>query len=114
MSAILLTNDLMVSSQLSGAAERAGVKLITVGSPDALIEQASGCRLVIFDLNQPGLELASLVPRLKACQPPPTLLAFGSHVHEALLSWAAAAGCDRVVTRGQFHRHAEAIFKELA
>lgn len=114
MSAILLSNDLMVSSQLAGAAARAGVKLATVGSADALVQQAQECRLVIFDLNMPGLELAGLVPRLKAMQPPPTLLAFGSHVHEALLSWAAAAGCDRVVTRGQFHHNAEAIFKELA
>jgi hypothetical protein len=40
---------------------------------------------------------------------PPTIIAFGPHVHEALLDAATQAGCDEVFSRGQFFAQLDEI-----
>ncbi len=116
MSAILLTTDLMTASKAQGAAARAGCSLRTVADAPALLIQAEqqGAGLVILDLSMPGIDPASLVPRLRALAGRPTILAFGPHVHEAQLQAAAEAGCDAVIARGQFHAQAEQILARHA
>ena len=111
MSASLLTTDLMTASKAQGAAMRAGCTLRTAANVDVLLAQAAepGCRLVILDLGTPGLDPAELVPRLRSLESRPTILAFGPHVHEARLQAAIQAGCDLVISRGQFHAQAEEI-----
>ena len=60
--------------------------------------------LVLLDLNTPGVNLADLIPALRdAANPPRSIIAYGPHVHEDRLAAAAAAGCDEVLTRGQFN-----------
>ncbi len=112
MSAVLLTTDLMTASKAQGAATRAGCTFKMAASASALLIQAaeSGTTLVILDLSTPGLDPATLVPQLRALPCRPAILAFGPHVHEALLQTAVDAGCDRVIPRGQFHAQAEVIF----
>ena len=110
MSAIALVSDLMMQSQVSGAAERAGVSLVIVSSADALWAKATVTPpdLVVVDLSHPGLEPAALMQRLQ-----PLLatgartVAFGPHVHKARLEAAAAAGFTAVLSRGQFHANME-------
>lgn len=104
MSAILLSSDLACSSKVSGAASQAGFSLAVAMSPAALLDKAAGCRLVLLDLNSPGVDPGELVPELRALQPPPdVIVAFGPHVHELKLNAARDAECDEVLTRGQFH-----------
>jgi CheY-like chemotaxis protein len=121
MSAILLTSDLMTASKAQGAATRAGCPLKTVGSEQALLaaaaEQAAAqnvAGLLILDLTTPGIDLPALVPQLRALAGRPQILAFGPHVHEARLQAAAEAGCDSVITRGQFHAQAQEILARHA
>jgi DNA-binding NarL/FixJ family response regulator len=114
MHVLLLTADLMCSSQLAGAVERAGAVLAVAGGADRLIALAAEhpAALVALDLNAPGADPAALVPRLRALpQPPRAILAFGPHVHEARLAAAQAAGCDQVLSRGAFYPQAEEIVR---
>jgi DNA-binding NarL/FixJ family response regulator len=117
MPAVALISDLAMQSQVSGAAVRAGVSLEIAGSADALLAKVESAhpRLVILDLSHPTIDPRRLVPRLKSILPPgSTVLAFGPHVHKELLSAAAEAGCDQVISRGQFHAQMEEILMQLA
>ena len=100
MSAILLTSDLACSSKLTGAASQAGFSMAVAMSPVALLEKAAGCRLVLLDLNSPGVDPVELVPKLRSLHPSPAaIVAFGPHVHESKLNAARDAECDEVLTR---------------
>ena len=104
MSVLLLTADLMCSSRVAGAAAATGKALQVAMSPSELLAQAAGKTLVILDLDSPRADPANLLPRLRALSPPPAkVIAFGPHVHAATLAAARAAGCDEVLTRGQFY-----------
>ena len=106
MPTILLSADLMMSSQVAGAAARQQVQLVTLGNPSALAghESVAGADLVILDLTLASLDPAAIVSALKSLPDPPRrIIAFGPHVHAARLTAAKAAGCDAVLSRGQFH-----------
>lgn len=116
MSAILYTADLTCSSKTLAAATRTGMGVVAAMSESALIAAASaGVRLVIVDLSIPRLDIRQTVAKLRGLAPPPhSILAFGPHVHDALLAEAQEAGCDRVLTRGQFHATLDDLLRELA
>ena len=117
MPVILLTSDLACSSRVAGAAASRSVGCKTVMAVDRLLEQASGepVRLVLLDLTTPGLDCLKLVPKLRAAQsPPPTIIAFGPHVHEQHLAAAKQAGCDFVLARGQFYAQAAELIQQFA
>ena len=57
---------------------------------------------VILDLSNPGLNIGETVANLKRLEPPPRVVAYGSHVDTATLKAARAAGCDVVMPRSQF------------
>lgn len=112
---LLLSNDLMLVSQVSGAAARGGGSLRTAANAEQLLAQlaSSPAPLVILDLATPGLAIDQLVADVKAIQAGAgealKLIAFAPHVHEARLAAAKQAGADRVLTRGQFHTQMDAI-----
>lgn len=105
MAALALVSDLVMQSQMAGASTRAAVQLKTVGSAEALLAEAEATRpaLVLLDLSHPGVDPGALVERIKSLSPETTIVAFGPHVHKELLAAAEAAGCDQVISRGQFH-----------
>src|SRR4051812_43657479 len=115
MTIVALVSDLAMQSQLSGAADRAGVIVEKVSSADALLAKIAvgPARLVIVDLSHPGLDPAQLMPAIKAHLPSDaTLVAFGPHVHKSRLEAAVEAGCDVVISRGQFHAGMEEILRQ--
>ncbi len=117
MAVLALISDLMMQSQVTGAATRAAARLKIATSGEALLDEAAKDppRLVIVDLSHPGLHVNELFGRLKALLPSgSTTLAFGPHVHAARLAEAAQAGCDTVISRGQFHAQMDAILKRYA
>jgi CheY-like chemotaxis protein len=100
MAVVLFTTDLMCSSRVTGTP---GAEVRVAMSPTDLLA-AAGQALVILDLESPGADPAELMPRLRALNPPPVkVIAFGPHVHTARLQAARDAGCDEVLTRGQFY-----------
>jgi len=106
MSALFLTSDLVFASKVAGAALRQSVIVETALTPDVLFGKAQGqsLDLVIIDLSLPKLELRELIDRLRALpNPPRAIVGFAPHVHEAVLQAAQQAGCDVVMSRGQFN-----------
>ncbi len=103
---LFVSGDLMFGSQLSFAANRAGASLVSAPTLAAVRDKVSTTtpRLVLIDLNAASRELAEIVAVLRGLDPVPYIVAFGPHVHDALLEQARSAGCDRVLTRGQFHK----------
>lgn len=117
MSAVLLSTDLLGISKIAGAAERAGCTLATATSMADVIARinVAPARLLVIDLSTTRDDLAHLVQAVRALsQPPVAILAFGPHVHEARLQSARDAGCDAVLSRGQFQATADAIFGQYA
>ena len=112
---LLLSTDLLSSSQIAGAAARVGTTLLTVATPEKLLEQLSAdaaqpASLLVMDLNSWRWDLAEWLPRIRgAAHPPGRIVAFGPHVHAERLAAAQAAGCDEVLTRGQFFARMEAV-----
>lgn len=105
MAVVLLSGDLMGASRVEGAARLLGVEFRMVGSVDAVVDccAAQPVALVMVDLATAGLDVAALVERLKGrSNHVPAIVAFGPHVHDAMLTAAKEADCDRVVSRGQF------------
>ena len=106
MSVVALISELMMQSQVSGAAQRACAELVLVSSENALLEKIAEASpgLVVVDLSHPGLDPVQLMERLRPVLPAgAATLAFGPHVHKAKLEAAAAAGFTGVMSRGQFH-----------
>jgi len=118
MAIAFLTNDLLFASRVKGVAERLGQALEVVGSVDTLVERASESpkQLVLLDLSTPGIDPREVVDKLRSIDDaaPPKLVAYAPHVHEAKLLAATEAGCDEVLTRGQFNNQIERVLAQYA
>jgi CheY-like chemotaxis protein len=110
---LFLTNDLMFTSRVAGAAAKLGAALEIAGSDQLLLEKliaASERAVVVLDLNASGVDPLSIVPKLRAAERPPrAILSYGPHVHEQRLAAAKTAGCDEVFSRGQFNAQMDEI-----
>ena len=119
MHVLFLTDDLMFASRVVGAAN--GLKLeVQLVAPAKVAELAAdpNCRLVLADLQVLGPSATEILPRVKQMFPQARLIGFGPHVATEMLSNAQAAGCDQVLTKGEFQRqHGDlllAVAKEIA
>jgi CheY-like chemotaxis protein len=115
MQAVLLSTDLMMISAAQGAADRHGVSLAVVSDAEQVVALCDAATpLIAIDLRTPGLDVAALVPRVRRGATPQALIvACGPHVHTEALAAAAQAGCDEVITRGQFERRFDALLGAL-
>ena len=116
MLVLLLSGDLATSSKVAAAAARQNVPLEVALSAAALVEKAAAAQadLVILDLSSAGLDARAVISQLRELTSAPrAIIAFGPHVHEALLAAAKDAGCDRVLSRGQFHARVDEILAEV-
>lgn len=103
MDVLLLSTDLMLVAQVGGAVRATGRKLHAAATLEGETEGAAADALVLVDLALPGLAIEAVMARLRGAQQPPrAIVAFAQHVHAARLQAATAAGCDEVLSRGQF------------
>ena len=112
----MLTTDLLLQSQLAGAAQVAGASVAVVATVDALRDKiaADPPRLVILDLGNTALDPRTVVSEVRAVASEVAIVAFGPHVNRERLDTARAAGCDVVMSRGQFHAQMPAILQRFA
>ena len=105
MSGLLLSDDLIFTSRITGTARALGLSMQTardVPLLQALARQQAPTG-VIVDLANPGLAIADLIVWLKEnIWPMPRVVAYGSHVDVETLKKARAAGCDLVLPRSKF------------
>ena len=100
---ILLANDLMLGSTVSGRAVSAGKRFCSAGSVADVVAAIGEdpAAMLLVDLGMPGLDVASLAESI----PNDVLqraVAYGPHVHTAKLDAAENAGFGKVMSRGQF------------
>lgn len=112
---LLYATDLMTISQARGAAGACGGTTASVGSAAALAEKLKGEPVggVVIDIDHAKGDLPALVAAIRAANPATRIAAFGPHVREEALAAAQAAGCDLVLTRGQFLKGMPAVFQQL-
>ena len=111
---LLLSDDMIFSSRITGTAQALGLKVNAVKSAKNLMAQAKERTptCVILDLSHPDLRVPESIGELQeVCSPMPRLVAYGSHVDAATLRAAREAGCDVVLPRSQF---VEKLPQELA
>lgn len=114
MHGLYLTKDLFFASRVTAAARSLGAELRVVGSLEELRQQPDpeACSLALLDLDAPNLNPSEVVAELRQGEGAgPRIIAFGSHIHEDRLDAARQAGCDQVLTRGQFDRQAGEILR---
>lgn len=99
----VLCDDLMFSSRITGTARALNLEMRACRRPADLqnLTAAQPLACAIVDLDQPDLDIASLVGAVKQAGPA-TVVGFGSHVATETLRAARAAGCDLVLPRSQF------------
>ena len=116
MQFILLSSDLMLMSAAQGAADRHGATVAVIGDAVGVAERcaAEPIELIAIDLRLQGLDVASVVQQIRDAAPQAVILAGGPHVQRDSLAAAVAAGCDEVVTRGQFEGRLDALVARLA
>ncbi|PHR98730.1 MAG: hypothetical protein COA78_25800 [Blastopirellula sp.] len=108
---IYLTADLMFSSRVSSYAKEIGADLrVAISGPQCInaINQNKVDR-VLVDLNVPKLDIEELMTQIKATGQDLDVIAYGPHVQIELLEAAKAAGCDVVLSKGQFNQQIEAL-----
>ena len=102
---LVLCDDLIFVSRITGTARDLGITVKPARSSDVLLQLAAQqCPAgVIVDLGIPGLDVGTLIRRLReTCSPMPRVVGYGSHVDTATLRAARDAGCDAVLPRSQF------------
>jgi DNA-binding NarL/FixJ family response regulator len=116
MSVLLVSPDLALLSKVAAAADHLHVPLQAVTRIETILDSAQDhpTKAVILDLSAPGLDLGRVIAHFRATVPSAVILAFGPHVHQALLTRAQEAGCDEVFTRGQFHARLDEIIGRYA
>jgi DNA-binding response OmpR family regulator len=102
---LLLSDDLMFASRITGTARSLGLTIKPARSAAVFEDLArqETPRLVILDLANPGLSVSDLLQHLReTCSPVPRVVAYGSHVDAVGLKAARDAGCDIVLPRSAF------------
>ena len=110
---LFVSGDLFLGSRVRGAVESRGWSLDVAGSGALAIQSlqsGAGYRLALIDLETPGLRIDDL---MAAADVRPPCVAYGPHVHEARLDAARQAGCDQVLTRGQFDATLPQLLEQL-
>ncbi|MBP90866.1 MAG: hypothetical protein CMJ64_29840 [Planctomycetaceae bacterium] len=113
MGVLYVTSDLFFSSRMTSLARDRGIA-IDVVAPVAVDQKiTTDVGLVLIDLAQRSLDIASLVQVVREKVADATLIAYGPHVDEASLSAARDAGCDEVLPRSQFDQQIVSILERF-
>jgi CheY-like chemotaxis protein len=100
---LLLSDDLIFISRITGTARARGVEMKSARNATDLLALAGALppTCVLLDLQNPGLDISAAVQALKSMSTP-TIVGYGSHVDSASLKAARDAGCDIVLPRSKF------------
>jgi DNA-binding NarL/FixJ family response regulator len=104
MHVLLLCRDLMAMSSITSAVTQAGGTVRVVSSLNELATHTEPVTNIVLDLSAVSAadDLAQRLQEARRAAPAARIIAFGPHVQAGLLRHAQDAGCDAVLTRGQF------------
>ena len=102
--AILLCQDLIFTSKITGTARELGYRVLLAGTDplaQSMLQQWQP-RVVFVDLSHPHFARPDVLLAYRKLVPGARFLAFGSHVDVQTLSAARDVGCDPVLPRSKF------------
>ena len=112
---LALCADLLFAARIRGVAEQVGVPVVTLtGGRDVVSRlRAQPPVRLLLDLDARWLDGVGLLRELKADAALRSIdvVAFVSHVREAAIAEARAAGADRVLARSAFVRQLPALLR---
>ena len=114
MTALFLTEDMMFASRVGAQANSLNIPIETVSSV-AQLDESLSCQPTLFVVDLaavPTDQLEATVETVRDRAPSATIIAFGPHVWEAKLQAAKQAGCDQVLSRGQFHKEMSDLLQQ--
>ena len=113
MIGVYLTSDLFFASRVTSLAREHGWPLEMAASVAAARGKAAGreVALLIIDLGKFAVQTPELLAELRPLFPEMHVVAYGPHVNEAALEAARQAGCDEVLSQGQFNQLAGQILQ---
>jgi len=106
---VLITQDLIFASRLKQSAERAAVRLRLCAGPPDFATLPEPLTLAVIDLHLPRLDVAGTIQTLRKEAPGVRIVAYAGHVMIDALREARQAGCDDVLTRGEFDRRMDEL-----
>jgi len=113
---VLVSDDLMLRSQVAGHALRLGMApptQTTVGALASCLDDVQP-RLLILDLAAGGMDVAETTDLARRTTGTKLrIVAFAPHVHQQRLQQASDAGCDVVLSRGQFVRQLDELLESV-
>lgn len=113
MRVLLVSSDLIVVARVEGAVRQNAASLRTTAELDSLEAAGDATDLVMLDLNCAGADVGAVRQLFQVRDSPrPRIVAFGPHVQEDQLAAAKQAGCDVVISRGQFFAQVDAIISQ--
>lgn len=98
---LLLSDDLLFISRITGTARSLGLEIKAVRTASDLLAQVTPPVCVLVDLHNPGLDIGAFVRSLKDSGSV-YVVGYGSHVDTATLKAAREAGCNLVLPRSKF------------
>ena len=101
---LVVCDDLFFWARIHAAARAAGSEVRRIADDQALEEllAAGAPGRVLVDLAARSVDAIAWAPRLRALDPAPQLVAFGSHMDVAAFERARQAGFDPVLARSKF------------
>jgi len=111
---VLVSKDLFFTSRVTSTASTLGTRVRVAGTVEQAAEllKDSRCVCLMLDLATPNALPADVMAETVASDELRTI-AFGAHVHTALLERATAAGFDQVITKGRFTAELPAILRQV-
>lgn len=105
MKILAAIHDLMFSSKVTASARGRPIEWLKRGSK--VVEQVSASRpdVLLIDLASPQLDAVNAIREIKGgdCKAT-TVIGYVDHTREDLIEAARAAGCDQVMSKGEFAR----------
>lgn len=105
MRVLAAIHDLMFSSKVNAAAHGKKIDWLPRGTPVAEHVAATRPDVLLIDLASPKLDAINAVKAIKSgeCKGV-TVIGYLDHTREDLIEAARAAGCDQVMSKGEFAR----------
>ncbi|WP_152050410.1 response regulator [Tautonia marina] len=111
--AILLCQDLIFTSKITGTARELGYRVLLAGTAplaESMLQQWEP-RVVFVDLSHPHFAQSEVLLAYRNLAPEARFIAFGSHVDVQALSAARDVGCDPVLPRSKFTAELPALIQ---
>ena len=107
---LFLSDDLFFSSRIQNAAEMSGWRLQMLPTEQSVVDFIGNneYQLVIIDLACGEFSAQNAMQIFEDDEP--RIIAYASHVQEAMIEEAKLSGCDLVLTRGQLDAQVNSFF----